>query len=159
VRSVSRLASAALFFLAACAPPAPRPDPAADEQAIRRLVEQWNEALRSANDSAIGELYADDAVAMPPNMARLTGRPAIRQFFASIWPLKAQLQLATVSVHVGGDWAVEEGNWTWTMPAAGGEQKDNGKYLVSWHRVGNDWKVAQDIWNSDNPPPPAAPAK
>jgi len=28
------------------------------------------------------------------------------------------------------------------------------KYMVVLERVGNDWKIAYDIWNSDTPPPP-----
>jgi hypothetical protein len=55
--------------------------------------------------------------------------------------------------------AVEDGTWTWSAPTPQGEQKDNGKYLVSWRRSGNTWLVVQDIWNSDNPPPPPPPAK
>ena len=51
------------------------------------------------------------------------------------------------------DRAVEEGNWTWTAPTPKGEQKDNGKFLVIWQKIGGTWKVVQDMWNSDNPPP------
>ena len=28
-------------------------------------------------------------------------------------------------------------------------QDMNGKYVVVWEKVGSDWKLAIDIWNSD----------
>jgi ketosteroid isomerase-like protein len=117
-----------------------------------------NQALSSQNDSAIAMVYDTDAVTMPPNVPRVVGRPAIRAFFARIWPLKAVLSLAPTSVRVAGEWAIEEGNWNWTMPAPHGDVRDHGKYLVTWHQNDGEWLIKQDIWNSDTPvpPPPAA---
>jgi hypothetical protein len=39
---------------------------------------------------------------------------------------------------------------TMTLP---GGQTDRGKYLAILKRVGNEWKIAYDIYNSDAPPP------
>jgi uncharacterized protein (TIGR02246 family) len=149
----------ALVFTLACANrPAPA-DPAADEAAIRAIVVQWNDYLKTQNDSAIGALYAPDAVLLPASMPRVTGAAEIRQFWATIWPLKASLTVEPVSIHVSGDWAAEEGNWTWSAPTPQGQQNDHGKYLVTWRKVDGTWKVAQDIWNSDQPPPAPPPTK
>jgi uncharacterized protein (TIGR02246 family) len=141
---------------------APRPDPEAGEAAVRALVTNWNGYLAAKNDSAIAALYADDAVLMPPAMPRISGRENIRRFWAQIWPLKATLTLAPASIRVAqaGDWAIEEGDWTWTIPSPSGDQRDHGKYLVTWRKSARGWNVVQDIWSSDQPPPiPAAPAK
>lgn len=153
----------ALAGLFACSP-APSTDTSADDQAIRGLVDAENRALASQSDSTIGSIYAANATMLPPNMARITGRDSIRKFFAAIWPMKATLSFATVSLIVSSDWAIEEGNYTWSMPgAAAGAPPitDHGKYLATWHRAGNSWEIAQDIWNSDlpaMPEPAAAPA-
>jgi ketosteroid isomerase-like protein len=32
---------------------------------------------------------------------------------------------------------------------------DKGKYIVVYKKDGDKWKLYRDIWNSDNPPPPA----
>jgi uncharacterized protein (TIGR02246 family) len=158
---LSALIPAAALLVAsfACAQQ-PRSDPASAERAIRQLVTDWNGYLQTANDSAIALLYADDAVLLPPAMPRVTGRENIRRFWAQIWPLKATLTLAPASVRVArsSDWAVEEGDWTWSAPSATGEQRDQGKYLVTWTRTGDRWKVVQDMWNSDQPPSGLAPA-
>lgn len=153
------LAGMALVCTLACGDrPAPA-DSAGDEAAIRAIVVRWNEYLRAQNDSAIGAIYAADAVLLPPGMPRITGAGAIRQFWAGIWPLKASLAIEPVSVHVSGDWAAEEGNWTWIAPTPQGEQRDHGKYVVTWHKNNGTWKAVQDIWNSDQPPPTPPPAK
>jgi ketosteroid isomerase-like protein len=161
---MSRLPLVLLLALLGCAP-AQSTDTSADDQAIRGRVEAENSALASQNESTIASIYAADARMLPPNMPRLTGRDSIRKFFAMIWPMKASLSFATVTLHVSGDWAIEEGNYTWTMPspAAGAPPiDDHGKYLATWRRAGTTWEIAQDIWNSDLPvpaPATAAPSK
>jgi ketosteroid isomerase-like protein len=128
-------------------------DTAAEETAIRAQVAAWNAAIVAKNDSAIGAIYADNGVLMPPNEKMVTGTAAIRAFFATMWPMNAALVVTPGSIVVAGsgDMATESG--TWTFSAAG--MNDNGKYLIHWHKIGTEWKVVDDIWNSDNPPPPA----
>jgi len=37
---------------------------------------------------------------------------------------------------------------TFSLKTKGPNPKDvTGKYLVVWEKVGNDWKLAADIWN------------
>ncbi|HET7042727.1 MAG TPA: nuclear transport factor 2 family protein [Gemmatimonadales bacterium] len=155
MRSVPAIYLSLLLALA-CAP-APSTDTAADEQAIRGKVDGLNEALTSQNDSAIALIYDTGAVVMPPNEHRIVGRAAIRAFFAQLWPGKVVLSLAPTEVRVIGEWAIEQGSWSWTMPSPRGEVRDRGKYLVTWHLVDGDWLIAQDIWNSDSPSPQANP--
>ncbi len=140
--------------------PATPVDTSADEAAIRAIDTNWNSYLAAQNDSAIGAIYADDAVLLPPNLPRVSNPAAIRSFWAGLWPLKASLVLAPGSIRVSGNMAVEEGSWTFEVPSANGGQKDNGKYVVVWRKDAGTWRAVQDIWNSDNPPPaPAAAAK
>lgn len=157
MRFASRLASLALLGTSlACAGAPPSADPAREEAAIRALVTDWNGYLVAQNDSAITALYATDGILLPPGQPRVTGQASIRSFWAQLWAMKASLTLKTVNVRVApsGDIAVEEGNWDF----AAGDQKDHGKYLVVWSRATGSWRVAQDIWNSDQPPPPTAAA-
>jgi len=157
--SLRTLSFGVLCAVISCAPAPARVDTAAAEQAIRQQVDSWNGYLAASNDSAIAAIYTDDAVLLPPAMPRVSGRVGIRQFFAQIWALKATLKLTPVSVRVAssGDWAVEEGNWSWRAPTPSGEQTDAGKYLVTWTRTADGWHAVQDIWNSDQAPP-AVPA-
>lgn len=157
--------SIALVALVAACAPASSTDTAADEQAIRGKADGMDQALSAQNDSAIGMMFSADAVLMPPNMPRIAGRDSIRKFYAGIWPMKASLTLSPAAVHVSGDWAIDEGNYTWTMPAPAPNApaiNDHGKYLNAWHKANGEWVIMREIWNSDLPAmpmPAAAPAK
>jgi ketosteroid isomerase-like protein len=64
--------------------------------------------------------------------------------------------LAVDEVRVSGEWAFEKGNFTisLTSKAGGPPMQDIGKYLTIYQRKpGGAWRMARDIWNSNNPPP------
>jgi len=140
------------LLLAACPPTSTSTDTAADEQAIRGLVDNWNAAIVSQNDSLIGSLYADDGSIMAPGMRRVSGRAAVRAFWAGLWGMKPSLGMVPVSVTISGDLAVEEATYVWSVTGAAGEQKEEGKSIVVWRRAGNSWQVVQHIWNNDHLP-------
>jgi uncharacterized protein (TIGR02246 family) len=165
MQSALRASPAAFLLVAlACAAPKEAPKAADDsaakagETAIRAIDVAWNAALAAHDDSAIAAIYASDAELLPPDMPRVTGA-GIRQLWAGMWPLTPKLVLEPVSIRVLGDWAIEEGNWDFSVPTTGGDTKDHGKYLVTWRQDNGQWKAVQDIWNSDVPKPPVAPAK
>ena len=146
------LGAAVAAALSAC-PPA-RVDTAAEEQAIRAVVDTLNQAIAAKNDSAIVALYTPDAVMMPPNEGSVSGVSGMRAFWAEMWPMNASLVITPANIDVTGDLAVEEGTWAFEMATPAGPQRDNGKYLTSWRKVDGAWRMTRDIWNSDNAPPP-----
>jgi ketosteroid isomerase-like protein len=164
-RRLSVCLLSSLLALAGCQS-APHVDAAAEEAAIRAIDVSCNEAIVTKNDSTIAAIYAADAVLMPPNSPTLTG-PAIRQFWAGLWPINASLKISPSSVTVtsAGDHAIEQGTYSFEIPSTPGAIQDNGKYLVVWTKAGGTWKATKDIWNSDLPmaapvaAEPAAPAK
>jgi ketosteroid isomerase-like protein len=158
IRTLALLATTLGITALACAKAA-TVDPAAEETAIRDIVTRWNEHLVNKDDSAVAAIYAADAVLLPPNEPAVTGSSAIRQYWAALWPLNASLTITPGSVKISqaGDMAWEGGTWTYSAPSPAGPVADNGKYLVVWHKVNGEWKVAQDIWNSNNPLPGTAP--
>jgi len=135
-------------------------DTSAEEKAIRSATDRFNEAIASHNDSAIGAIYTADATLMPPNEPAVVGTAKIREYWAGLWPLNAKLDIKPTRIHVSADGqhAIDMGSWTFEMPGAQGPVKDQGKYLVHWRKENGTWNVVEDIWNSDNPPMPAAPA-
>jgi uncharacterized protein (TIGR02246 family) len=147
-----------LPLLAGCQPAAPKVDTAADEAAIRAQVDAFNAAVAAYDSAAVAALYAQDAALLPPNQERLEGPAAIQQFFAGMRQLNASMVITPIVVVVAasGDIAMEEGNWTYSMPMADGSTfSDNGKYLVAWKKIDGTWLMERDIWNSDNAPPPS----
>ena len=144
---------------------------AAAKQAIDAANAQWPRLTSSGHADSIAEFYAADALLMPPNMASMKGKAAIRAFFATMNTMdpKPTLTLHAVTVVASGPGAVETGRWNWGFPAGaklppGMAAVDSGKYMVRWVEQNGRWLMVDDIWNSDRPlpmapPPPPAPAR
>ncbi len=140
------------------------------KQAIDAVNAQWPRLTSTGHADSLAEFYAADAVIMPPNMATMKGKEAIRAFFATMNTMdpKPTLTLRAEAVHGAGGMAMERGRWHWAFPAGaklppGMAAVDSGKYLVHWMQENGKWVMVDDIWNSDTPlpsapPPPPAPA-
>jgi len=61
------------------------------------------------------------------------------------------LKLSPFESAITGDRAYEAGTSAIKLPDG---RTVNEKYLVVYRRVGNEWKIAYDIWNSDAAAPP-----
>jgi ketosteroid isomerase-like protein len=163
----SRAAAAALALaLAACDPGDVNvrvtTDKAPHDSAIRAHLAAFNEHLRTGNDSALAAFYGPDGALFPPNEAKVTGRENIRRYWAGLKEVNATLVITPASLTFSdmADLAVEDG--TWVMEISGppaGPMKDDGKYVAIWRRYDGEWRVAQDIWNSNHPPPGMAARK
>src|SRR5438445_6310013 len=115
IRCVPALLAAALGCQAA-----PPPDTSASaKQAIDAANAQWARLTSTGHADSIAEFYAADAVIMPPNMATMKGKEAIRTFFAMMNTMdpKPTLTLHADAVHGGGAMAMERGSWHWAYPA------------------------------------------
>ena len=143
---------------------------ASAKQAIDAANDQWPRLTSTGHADSIAEFYAADAVIMPPNMATMKGKDAIKAFFATMNTMdpKPILTLHADAVHGTGVMAMERGRWHWAYPAgaklpAGMPAADSGKYVVHWMQENGKWVMVDDVWNSDSPlptapPPPPAPA-
>src|SRR2546430_3766077 len=99
---------------------APPPDPSASaKQAIDAANAQWPRLTSTGHADSIAEFYAADAVIMPPNMATMRGKDAVRAFFATINTIdpRPTLTLRAVTVVASGPVAVETGRWHWAYAA------------------------------------------
>ncbi|PYP14791.1 MAG: hypothetical protein DMD54_13180 [Gemmatimonadetes bacterium] len=141
---------------------------ASAKQAIDAANAQWPRLTSGGHADSIAEFYTADAVIMPPNMASMKGKDAIRLFFAVINTIdpRPTLTLRAETVTGFGDMALEKGRWHWAYPAGaklppGTPAVDSGKYLVHWMQRNGKWLIVDDIWNSDAPlpmaPAPASP--
>jgi len=154
----------ALAAAVACKP-APADTSASAKQAIDAANAQWPRLTSTGHSDSIAEFYAADASIMPPNMATMHGKDAIKAFFATMNTMdpKPTLTLRAEAVHAMGGIAMERGRWHWSYPAgakppAGMPAADSGKYLVHWMQENGKWMMVEDIWNSDSPMPMGAAA-
>jgi ketosteroid isomerase-like protein len=144
-------------LMVGCAGQQTREAPAADPAAARSAVDSLNQAFQGAvagrDSNLLATFYADDARLLPPNAPMLQGRDAIRGFWAqfiSDTSFSVSIQSMDVLVANSGDMAVDVGSYSSRMP--GGTQ-DTGKYVTVMRKVGDEWKIAIDTFNSDLPAP------
>jgi uncharacterized protein (TIGR02246 family) len=134
-------------------------DPAADEAAIRTLGTAWFTAYNAGNADSVAALYAEDAVISAPGAVPARGAAAIREFLAKdvAGAKEGGLTLTpapNAEIGVSGDLAWE---WnTFKVTDKSGKTVDTGKYVTVFGRKDGKWLMIRDIWNSDNPPAPAA---
>ena len=87
----------------------------------------------------------------------LSGHEAIRSWLENLYDqFSVDAAYTSSAVTVIGDWAFDRMTFTMTLTAVGGgdPMSDVGKglHVYRCQRDGS-WKIAQDIWNRDNPPP------
>jgi ketosteroid isomerase-like protein len=130
-----------------------------ESAAARPLIEAANQRHARAINGNMGDslamLYTENGVMMPPGAPVVTGRDAIRaSVTAQPMPPGSQLTFQTVSLSVNGPLAVERGSYVFTMPDPRRGQPaitTNGKYLAHWHKVGDEWQIAEATWSDDTP--------
>ena len=129
-------------------------DVAADELAIRAQVDRWLQLVKAKDAAGIAGLYAEDGAVMPPNAPIGKGRAAIEQKWSSMMQLPGfglTIVPDQIVVSSSGDMALDRGTYSLMTTSGGTPQTDTGKYVVVWRKIGNDWKAAADIFNSDLP--------
>lgn len=156
-------AVAALVVIAAgCAKTAPPQDVAADKTKLQADALSWFDHFASADSEGMANLYAEDAVVLPPNAPAVNGRAAIKTYLGSMASgVKAggmSIKNGTVTgSDVSGDMGWLSG--TYSLQDSTGATIDSGKYLSVHHRENGTWLYVRDTWNSDMPAAPMAPPK
>lgn len=119
---------------------------------LNKLAAEFEAAFNAKDAAKVAALYAEDAVAMPPNRPMVKGRSAIEaQLKADMKKEPVTLKLSPFESGITGDRAYEAGTAAIKLPDG---RTVNEKYVTVYKRVGGDWKIAYDIWNSDAPAPP-----
>ncbi|HEY2805009.1 MAG TPA: nuclear transport factor 2 family protein [Gemmatimonadales bacterium] len=166
----TRYLAVAVLLLAACKPPAETDEAAnarmsAEADSVKTGVTMMDNAFASAmvagNVDGMVANYADNATVMPPNMGPIHGKVAIKAGFTAMVSQgkPSRFVLSPGEVSANGPMAVVRGRYDWTGPGPNGVMaSDSGSYLEHWHKMGGSWKLVDDIWASDLPPMPMAPA-
>ena len=122
--------------------------PASAQKAeIEAANAKWIEFFNKGNFDGIASLYTPDATALPPGSGIVKGAPAIGLMWKSTAEQVGDPKLTTLDVKPLGPSAAREIG-TFSLSTKGPTPKEvTGKYVVVWEKVGNDWKLATDIWN------------
>ena len=132
-----------------------------DEQAIRALSEQWQRDIAAQNVDRIVALHAPDAVIMFSHAPLVTGTTAIRGVYGDMVKIPGMvLHWTPTRIDVASPTvATEYGTYTESYETPQGEMSDAGNYVVIWHKINGQWRVALDAPNTTTPLPEAAPTE
>jgi len=122
--------------------------PASAQKAeIDAVNAKWTEFFNKGDFAGVASLYTTDATAFPPGSAMVHGGSAIGAMWKSMAEQVSDPKLVTLDVKPLGPSAAREIG-TFSLKTKGPTpQEVTGKYVVVWEKVGNDWKLAADIWN------------
>jgi ketosteroid isomerase-like protein len=123
--------------------------------------------ITSESADSMATLYADDARMFPEAEPLVEGREAIRAKYAEWFGMgSATVEWKRLALTANGPLAVERGTSTMTLrPEPGVADTTSmtlqGKFVIVWRKVGDQWLMSDDIGNSNAPmvPPPAEPKK
>ena len=160
--SLRALAVLALLASGGCAAPPPARDITADKAKLQADATSWFDFYAKADGEGMANLYAEDALLMPPGAPAQTGRAAIRTFLgedaAKTRSAGLSIKNGTVTgAEVSGDTGWISGNYS--VVDASGAAVDSGSYLSVHRRTNGVWLYTRDIWNSDRAPAPAPATK
>ncbi len=152
----------AIIPLPGCAP-APETMPAegsraeADLVAVKQLEADFAAAVGRGDTGAMANMIVQDFVAMPPDRPPIVGPEATMAFWADFFE-KYSFEVSTSieEVVAADSWAFVRATNQWTVtPEPDGEpQQGQASYIhIFQKQPDGSWKVARDIWNSDQPPP------
>ena len=122
---------------------------AQNKAAIEKLNDVWTAAFKKGDAAAVAALYTEDAYVLPPGSAMVKGRAAIEAFWRQAAQQMSDAKLTTVDVLPLGRSAAREIGTVTLKTKSQPPQEVVGKYLVVWRKIGRDWKLATDIWNTD----------
>jgi ketosteroid isomerase-like protein len=152
----SCLCLAGVLFIFGCNSQPPS-NQAADEAAVRQTDDNWSKAAQSKKVDDWVAYYSDDAVVLPPNEAKTTGKDGIRKEIGALLGMPG-LSLSwspeKVEVSRSGDLAYTQGAYQLSgTDAKGKPMTDHGKTLEIWKKQADgSWKCIADMWSSNLPP-------
>lgn len=155
-----------LLMLAACEPaPVPAPvDTAADEAAIRHVLDEIVRTFNAGEYDAMFALYEDDVRIFPPGAPEVTGKDAWRATLATGLPadLTFRMRFDTEELVVDGDLAYERGTYHVEAAPVGSDQFEpamSARHIHIFRRQADGewkgWRLFESASEGSPPTPPA----
>jgi uncharacterized protein (TIGR02246 family) len=122
---------------------------AQNKATIEKLNDAWTAAFNKGDGAGVAALYTEDAYVLPPGSAMVKGRAATEAFWRQAAQQMGDAKLTIVDVLPLGRSAAREIGTVTLKTKSQPPQEVAGKYVVVWRKVGRDWKLATDVWNTD----------
>lgn len=145
--AVAALLLCLILPLSGCRTEAATPPNAAAKRMIEKVMDRYVAAYRKNDPDAMAELYAKEAILLPPGHELVKGRDSVRAFWSR--GMETGFEMAPVAVEVSGATAYVVGRYY--VPPDDEDGAETGKYIVAL-RLERDgvWRITADIWNADD---------
>ncbi len=123
-----------------------------------RIETLHQDGVRAFNKGDVEKLvsfYSPDAIVMAPNRPPASGMKAIRELYREAMNMGlTNFKTEITRIVPSNELIIVAGTYTMDMKTPTELLSDNGKFVVTYQIIKNDYKVLFDIWNSDLPTPP-----
>jgi uncharacterized protein (TIGR02246 family) len=119
----------------------------AQKAEIEAVNAKWVDFFNKGDFVGVASLYTDDAAAFPPGAGIVRGKDAIGVMWKGLAEQVSDPKVTTIEVKSLGPSAAREIGTVSLKTKGPAPQEITGKYVVVWEKVGDDWKLAADIWN------------
>ena len=116
---------------------------------IQGLDDKWAEAFNKGDAAGVAAMYTADAYVLPPGAEMMKGRSAIAAFWGQQMQQIGDVKCTALDVKPLGPRAAREIGTCTFKTKAQPPQDGALKYAVVWEKVGNQWELLQDIWNTN----------
>ncbi len=117
---------------------------------FQKLCDSSIELFNAGDYEGVANLYKKETQFLAPDFSRITTREGVSNFWKNTFNAGYRFQkVETIEVRVGGELAYWLFNWVMTNPDKNGETiTQTGKNVLVWEKVGSEWLVCLDSWNS-----------
>jgi uncharacterized protein (TIGR02246 family) len=128
-----------------------------DVDAIRKIDNQWANAVRTKDLNKVLDIYAPDAIEMPPNEPIAIGREAIKkgweEWFNDTTYLHNEItsKIDTIVVSASGDLAYVRETNHYKVKTPKGIIEFDDKCIYIYNKRKDGWKCTIGIWNLNKP--------
>ena len=119
----------------------------AQKAEIEAVNAKWVDFFNKGDFAGVASLYTDDAAVFPPGAGIVRGRDAIGAMWKGLAEQVSDPKVTTLEVKSLGPAAAREIGTVSLKTKEATPKEIIGKYVVVWEKVGDDWKLAADIWN------------
>ena len=129
----------------------------AETEAIRKIHDQWEYAIKTKDIDKYMSSFAPGAVEMNANAPVCVGLPSIREsletWFSDTTNFLDTFEstIDTLEISSAGDLAYMRGYQKLNIGTVEGIVEVTDKWVTIFRKINGEWKAIVDIWNSDLP--------
>jgi ketosteroid isomerase-like protein len=121
----------------------------ADRDEVDGHIDTWVRlSLDRDFEQLVDKLATEDVMLLPPDHPACNGK-AEALAYLNDFPEIVAFTASLTSFHGRGDTAIGQGVFDLVIKIDGESKHSIGKWLTSYRKTTDGWKIQQDMWNSD----------